>query len=437
MSTTIADFLEETNPGKFRMLTSGGFFGRGIRRGSRNITFASLSRKERRDYEKWKTNKELKTPTQNPFLGTLNLSAIPITPIKTFSLSTPILTDIDLSGISGLNLFPNLKPLTSPNKPVRIVNKIVEVKNIKPTPAFETFKKENLTSAEQLVTGPGLFEFILDFGNGKYYTTKRYKIKLETAERTGNPYFNIKTAPIIKLDGALLSQYSSRNKFRIGEIYAEVSVNKTITTPEEMMLHIDWLVSRGKEFRNTESNKSIQSNGRVYSGIGNWEVLHNPTGYYGFDYEDVFKKTQEDKAYAEQVFDGNISTNPVNFTLPTEVTSGGNYNNVQPTPPVNNEPAFPPFTTAGDPGERRTHEGFVYFWSPTQNKWRREDSLNLTDKERAAEYGNPDDYRNYQDELNRGNFSRDGNTGGGGGGRNDYDERERYLDDILGLENTL
>lgn len=403
---TITDFIREVYPNKVSLLR---------RRGRGVIRLDDLTARELEEYNNWKQQKvaEKNRPVlSNDILkgGLFNIPKI--------TFDNPLQIEDD-----------GYKPpkLVKPNKNTKVNDKIVEVKGIQPSNQFEKFKNTNLTSTSQLITGPGRFQFIIDFGNGNFYTTKSFKIKLENAERNDNPYFNVKTATIVKLDGSLLSNYPFRNKFRIGEQYAEVVVEKTITTASDMMNHIDWLVTAGKEFRSTEIGKTkteVNARGEVnISGIGSWQINHDPNGNLGFGWEELFKRTQEDKEFAELQYDTNSTPNDVVIVRADDVGTSSNITAIiQPQ-----EPTFPPFDTPGEPGESRAHDGYLYFWSPTQQKWRREDSLTLADKETALQFGDPEAWEIYQYDVNNGSFS-DPDRGG-----DDYDDRERYVDQALGL----
>ncbi len=303
--------------------------------------------------------------------------------------------------IDDLNL---LKPPTSifpsitippPPKPVIYEPPVDET----PISSFSTeFADTALKSVKQLKTYDGDIQFIVSFGDGQFWTSPSYKKLLESAKQRNDKYFNIKTAKIVNLDGPTLGLYYNKNKFRVGELYSEVAITKSITNAQEMLTHIDWLCTQGKFFRNTEVGQPINAKGKSIPGIGSWMVNHDKEGNFALEYQDQFNQVQEDKVYAEQQFAG-----PQSIGNPQEVTRPSDIEAVQytaPTPPQEIEtvqiPKYPPFGTPGTAAEQRIHEGFVYFFNPAQDKWRREDSMNLGDKELALQFGNPTAWETYQ-----------------------------------------
>ena len=152
----------------------------------------------------------------------------------------------------------------------------------------------------QLKTYDGDIQFIVSFGDGQFWTSPSYKKLLESAKQRNDKYFNIKTAKIVNLDGPTLGLYYNKNKFRVGELYSEVAITKSITNAQEMLTHIDWLCTQGKFFRNTEVGQPINAKGKSIPGIGSWMVNHDKEGNFALEYQDQFNQVQEDKVYAEQ-----------------------------------------------------------------------------------------------------------------------------------------
>jgi hypothetical protein len=304
--------------------------------------------------------------------------------------------------IDNLNLlkpptftFPSLT-IPPPPKPV-IYEPPVETT---PISAFSTeFADRGLNAVSQLKTFKGDIQFIVSFSDGNYYTSPSYKKKLKEAERRGDKYLTIKTAKLVTLNGPELGVYYNKNKFRVGELYSEVAVTKTIRSAEEMLIHIDWLCTQGKFFRNTQVEQSIEAKGKTIAGIGSWMVNHDKEGNFALEFKDQFDRVQEDKAFAEEQYGGpqSIGESAQQVLRPSSVQA---VTYTAPTPPPEvastSVPPYPPFGTPGTAGEQRIHEGFVYFFNPPQDKWRREDSLLLSDKELALEYTNPTAFATYQ-----------------------------------------
>jgi hypothetical protein len=291
--------------------------------------------------------------------------------------------------------FPSLT-IPPPPKPV-IYEPPVETT---PISAFSTeFADRGLNAVSQLKTFKGDIQFIVSFSDGNYYTSPSYKKKLKEAERRGDKYLTIKTAKLVTLNGPELGVYYNKNKFRVGELYSEVAVTKTIRSAEEMLIHIDWLCTQGKFFRNTQVEQSIEAKGKTIAGIGSWMVNHDKEGNFALEFKDQFDRVQEDKAFAEEQYGGpqSIGESAQQVLRPSSVQA---VTYTAPTPPPEvastSVPPYPPFGTPGTAGEQRIHEGFVYFFNPPQDKWRREDSLLLSDKELALEYTNPTAFATYQ-----------------------------------------
>ena len=302
----------------------------------------------------------------------------------------------------------------------------VTVESVPISKELEVFKETELTSASQLLTGPGTFQFIVSFGNGKYYTSTSFKSRLLSAETKKDRYFNVRTAPIIKLDGALLSAYFNRNKFKLAELYTEVEVTKTISTAEEMLLHIDWLTTQGKEFRYTDNGKSISVKGKNIAGIGSWNITHTPAGNIGFGFEDLYNLSQDDEDFGNQQYSGQGPTSEFVVPRPGDTSSNSLYGQAPPLSNIISVPLFPPFETAGtSPGERRVHEDSAYFWNPQQSKWRGQDSLTFEDKETTLEYFDAGEYALYLNDVAMGRFGDRDDPG------SDIDDRDRFLESAL------
>jgi len=103
------------------------------------------------------------------------------------------------------------------------------------------------------------FRFIVNFINGEddesgqYWTSQPFLDDLRNAIQDDQPYFNRETVTLASVDFDLLHKYWMKPEFAglvengeyvfYGEKYAEVTVTETIDTKEEMLKHIEWLVS--------------------------------------------------------------------------------------------------------------------------------------------------------------------------------------------------
>lgn len=150
------------------------------------------------------------------------------------------------------------------------------------------------------------FAFILQFvdeENGfiEEWTSAPFKKLLEEAKKEKNPYFNKHTVAVIPLDYGDLKNYHRKNKFSIGEKYAEVDITKTISTIEDMILHIQWLTVFTDEFRSTNVGTRISDPKYPIDGIGSWSSYHDSTGTLGFEWSTLLKDTLTDKVFAEEI----------------------------------------------------------------------------------------------------------------------------------------
>ena len=112
------------------------------------------------------------------------------------------------------------------------------------------------------------FEFIVELNPGRFYTSQPFYDTLKTAYEETNPFFNMITVPMVKLDYNFLKNYKNKNKFRITEAYCEVEVVQSLDTEERICKHIDWLVS--KDANDIEL--------RPVTDLGQWRIFHNPKG---------------------------------------------------------------------------------------------------------------------------------------------------------------
>jgi hypothetical protein len=150
------------------------------------------------------------------------------------------------------------------------------------------------------------FSFIVQFvdeENGfiEEWTSAPFKKLLEEAKKEKNPYFNKHTVAVIPLDYGDLRNHHRKNKLVIGEKYAEVEITKTISTIEDMILHIQWLTVFTDQFRSTNVGTTINDPKYPIDGIGSWINNHNPIGTYGFEWDTLLKQTLKDKVFAEDV----------------------------------------------------------------------------------------------------------------------------------------
>jgi hypothetical protein len=186
------------------------------------------------------------------------------------------------------------------------------------------------------------FAFILQFvdeENGfiEEWTSAPFKKLLEEAKKEKNPYFNKHTVAVIPIDYGDLKNHHRKNKLVIGEKYAEVEITKTISTIEDMILHIQWLTVFTDQFRSTNVGTKINDPKYPIDGIGSWINKHSSTGTYGFEWDKLLKQTLKDKVFAEEVTTDSLvpdvlqKSKPSNASLPIKAEPTP-LPSVEPTP---------------------------------------------------------------------------------------------------------
>jgi hypothetical protein len=91
------------------------------------------------------------------------------------------------------------------------------------------------------------FNFILKI-DGKEYTSPQFKSFLENSLSSGNPY--IQKSNVTKVSFTK-DELTNAETFRTREKYAEVEITENLDTIEELVIHIDWLVSKRQTLRDT------------------------------------------------------------------------------------------------------------------------------------------------------------------------------------------
>jgi hypothetical protein len=167
------------------------------------------------------------------------------------------------------------------------------------------------------------FSFIVQFYDEKEgfveeWTSAPFKKLLEEAKKEKNPYFNKFTVAVIPIDYGDLKNHHRKNKLAIGEKYAEVEVTKTISTIEDMLLHIQWLSVFTDQFRSTNVGNKIDDPKYPIDGIGSWVSKHNPTGDFGVGWDKYLKQTLEDKVFADETTSDTLIPDVIKKTKPSE-----------------------------------------------------------------------------------------------------------------------
>lgn len=212
---------------------------------------------------------------------------------------------------------------------------------------FKTYPLNKLNVLDPTLYPYVDFKFIVQFYDEENefieeWTSSPFKKLLLKAQEDGNPYFNKFTVPIIPIDYGELKNHHRINKLSIGELYSEVKVTKTISTIEEMLLHIQWLVVFTDEFRNTESGKIINDPLYPIDGIGTYITTHNPQGTFGMGWRDYLKQTLNDKEFAIAITSSTLKPAEVAVTKVSDKSSNiVKQPQAEPSPPT---PPQPPYT---------------------------------------------------------------------------------------------
>jgi hypothetical protein len=192
---------------------------------------------------------------------------------------------------------------------------------------------------------PTSFNFIIEFldnGNREYWSSPDLVAQLRAEIKAGNPYTNRNTIPVVKFDFGFIKGYSSSEQFKISEDYAEVNITKTITTKEDVLKHINWLVS---------SDSSL----RPANQMGSWEI--ELTEQLGMDHSKQLSQLQSMLINEEP----NISTGTGDST--GEIINDNATTNT----------AFQLYAPFGEPGrrnkERRKDGGTTYRWKKNPGIW--------------------------------------------------------------------
>ncbi len=120
------------------------------------------------------------------------------------------------------------------------------------------------------------FRFIVRFdGNdddgGEYWTSPSFLDDLRDSLEKDQPYFNRETVSLLVVDYQHLKNYWLNPKFVgevgiKGELYAEVRITETIDTKQEMLKHIDWMVTP------EQPDDTL----RIVETFGSWELYTSP-----------------------------------------------------------------------------------------------------------------------------------------------------------------
>ena len=91
------------------------------------------------------------------------------------------------------------------------------------------------------------FRFVIHFVDDEgvvnsKWTSDKFKRELDAYSDSTNPYVNIDTVTVMQLPLSLIGNYAKSPKFSIPEEYAQIEISDTITTVEDVLRYIDYLV---------------------------------------------------------------------------------------------------------------------------------------------------------------------------------------------------
>lgn len=179
-----------------------------------------------------------------------------------------------------------------------------------------TFSIQDVT--ELITYADTSFQFILQIDNNEY-TSPSFKTLLQNSLKDGNPYIQKSTVAKIQLTSEEL--LNSQN-FQTRELYSEVEITKNLKTIEDIVRHIDWLVS---------SRQTLREIGE-YGEYNLFTTQYDPqtdTGI-GLEYSDAVQSGTEYVASDVEVTNQNTDNRKVDVTVNTQTTvnvlDNGTYN---------------------------------------------------------------------------------------------------------------
>ena len=214
---------------------------------------------------------------------------------------------------------------------------------------FLTFENIDVTDLQSIKTANVSFNFIVQLIDGtttELWTSPIFLNELKSEHQSNNPYRTKNTVTVAKVDMSFIRGYGTQTKFDIPEQYAEVKITNTVDTKQDVLAHINWLVSSEESLRQVAS-------------LGGWNL--ETTERLGFDHDAELLSldgAETDQSSQEANTSSEIaeSTEPITTTTETESETTNS--------PVNN--LFPPFGVAGVfSNETRTYQGngSTYRWS--------------------------------------------------------------------------
>ena len=133
---------------------------------------------------------------------------------------------------------------------------------------------------------PITFRFIVEFinndGSSELWTSPPFYNDLVAAKQEDNPYFSLNRVTIVRLNFSELSNYWKKSEFTIKQNYAEVQITDTINTKEDMLIHINWMVSSSDDLRSVRGGTDP---------FGDWVLKTSDS--FGFEYSDQLRDSDQ------------------------------------------------------------------------------------------------------------------------------------------------
>ena len=228
---------------------------------------------------------------------------------------------------------------------------------------FSTQKFDDIKSLD-INEYPTSFNFIVEFIDGdnrEYWSSPVLLGQLQAEMNSNNPYKTRTEVPVLQFDFKFIKGYGSQEQFKIPEDYAEVEVTKTITTKQDVLKHLDWLISSDETLRRARE-------------IGDWTV--NITEDLGMSFSRPLDELNSKILNEESNISDNIDQTETDGDSSGEVSAGntqsggGSDDNDNEIPNGNNALLYPPFGVKGRrKNEIRTKGGTRYRWSRVRNVW--------------------------------------------------------------------
>jgi len=153
------------------------------------------------------------------------------------------------------------------------------------------------------------FSFILDL-DGDEYTSPQFKSFLENSLKSNNPYIQKSNVTRVQFSK---DELLNAEKFTTREKYAEVDVTKNLKTTDDIIKHIDWLVSKTQTLRDIGEYGTWNLNTTSYDTV-------TDTGI-GLEFSDAVQRGEEYVAENETSTTQLVQDDSIGKVLTTQLTT--------------------------------------------------------------------------------------------------------------------